>query len=144
MTTEAEIVEVMEGDVVLARRIPEAVAWRDSFQFFSPDDDYLQVGSWCYPEGKELLAHAHNEVLREVAWTQEVLYVRQGKLRARIYNSKSELVASWEVVSGDILVLLRGGHGYDILETDTQVLEIKNGPYVGAQRDRVRLFQPDS
>ncbi len=130
--------------MVLARHIPESVAWSDSFQFFSPDEDYLQVGTWHYPEGKELLAHAHNKVQREVAWTQEVLYVRRGRLRAKIYNSKRELVATWEASDGDILVLLRGGHGYEILESGTQVLEIKNGPYVGAERDRVRLFQPDA
>ena len=40
---------------------------------------------------------------------------------------------------GDTLILLRGGHGYKVLEDGTQVLEIKNGPYVGAEKDRRRI-----
>jgi hypothetical protein len=35
--------------------------------------------------------------------------------------------------------LLRGGHGYEILEDGTQVLEVKNGPYLGPDVDRRRL-----
>ena len=72
-------------------------------------------------------------------WTQEVLYIRQGRVRVKIYNSQSELVDQWDAVSGDIVILLRGGHGYEILENGTQVLEVKNGPYVGAEKDRRRL-----
>ena len=37
--------------------------------------------------------------------------------------------------------MLRGAHGYDILENGTQVLEVKNGPYVGAELDRKRIEQ---
>jgi len=43
------------------------------------------------------------------------------------------------VKQGDTLILLNSGHGYEILEDGTQVLEIKNGPYLGAERDRRRF-----
>jgi hypothetical protein len=43
------------------------------------------------------------------------------------------------VDEGDILILLQGGHGYEILEDGTQVLEVKNGPYIGADLDRRRF-----
>lgn len=133
------IVEIKEGDMVLARHIPAAAAWTDGLSFFSQNDDFIQVGVWGYGAGKELKAHIHNEVPRQVLWTQEVLFVRTGRLRARIYNTREELVEQLEVSAGDIIILLRGGHGYDILEDGTQVLEIKNGPYVGAELDRRRL-----
>ena len=135
----AEVIEVKEGDLVLARHIPAAAAWQDGLNFFSQDGDFIQVGVWGYGAGKELKAHIHNEVKREVLWTQEVLFVRSGKLRARIYNTQEELIKQLEVQAGDVIILLRGGHGYDILEEGTQVLEIKNGPYVGADLDRRRL-----
>jgi hypothetical protein len=86
-----------------------------------------------------LLAHSHNEVSRTVLWTQEVLYVRKGRLLAEIFDANDKKVAQVQVTAGDILVLLRGGHGYEILEDGTEVLEIKNGPYVGANSDRRRL-----
>lgn len=133
------IQEIKVGGLVLARHIPAEDAWGQSLKFFSPDHDYIQVGVWVYQAGKELLAHAHNEVKREVLWTQEVLYIRRGRIRADIYDSSSAKVTEIFAGEGDILVLLRGGHGYQILEDGTQVLEIKNGPYVGADADRKRL-----
>jgi len=133
------IVEIKEGDIVLARYIPATTAWAEGLRFFSQDGDFIQVGVWGYGAGKELKAHIHNEVSREVLWTQEVLFVRSGKLRARIYNSEEDLIEQLEVSTGDIIILLRGGHGYDILEDGTQVLEIKNGPYIGVDLDRRRL-----
>jgi len=133
------ITEIKEGELVLARHIPETDAWGEGLKFFSPDSDYQQVGTWGYKQGKALLAHTHNEVSREVLWTQEVLYIRRGRVRADIYDTNNQKVAELEAGAGDILVLLRGGHGYEILDDGTQVLEIKNGPYVGADADRRRL-----
>ena len=36
-------------------------------------------------------------------------------------------------------MLLECGHGYTILSDDTKVIEIKNGPYLGADVDRRRI-----
>jgi len=128
-----------DGNTVLARHVPADAAWSGGLSFFSEDEEFIQVGTWGYDEGKKLLAHTHNEVSREVLWTQEVLFIKTGRIRARIYNLNEEHTDSFEAGAGDVLIMLRGGHGYDILEDGTQVLEIKNGPYVGAERDRRRL-----
>jgi len=58
---------------------------------------------------------------------------------AHIYSTREEKLADLEVKEGDVIILLRGGHGYTILEDGTQVLEIKNGPYLGPETDRRRL-----
>ncbi|MRI34332.1 hypothetical protein EOPP23_15185 [Endozoicomonas sp. OPT23] len=134
-----DVVEIKEDDLVLARHIPASAAWSEGLNFFSQDSEFIQVGVWGYGEGKELKAHIHNEVKREVLWTQEVLFVRQGRIRANVFDTQEQKVAELEVSAGDIIILLRGGHGYDILEDGTQVLEIKNGPYVGPDLDRRRL-----
>jgi hypothetical protein len=131
--------EISSGGVVLARHIPASDAWNAGLNFFSPAPDYQQVGTWVYEGGKKLLAHTHNEVSRAVLWTQEVLYIRKGRLRAEIFDTNDLKVAELHASAGDILVLLHGGHGYEILEDGTEVLEIKNGPYVGAELDRRRL-----
>lgn len=133
------IIEVKENDVVLARHIPAASAWKEGLSFFSQDDEYIQAGVWGYQTGKELKAHIHNQVTREVQWTQEVIFVKSGKIRANIFGVNEAKLAELIVESGDIIILLRGGHGYDILEDGTQVLEVKNGPYVGADIDRRRI-----
>lgn len=133
------IIEIKEGDLVLARHVPASDAWVGGLNFFSQDSDFIQAGVWGYDAGKELKAHIHNPVVREVAWTQELLYVRTGKIRARVYDTSEKRVAELIVSAGDLILLLRGGHGYDILENGTQVLEVKNGPYVGAELDRRRF-----
>lgn len=113
--------------------------WSDGLKFYSQDDDYVQVGTWVYGAGKSLKAHTHNIVDRTSNRTQEVIFVKKGRLLSEIYDEDSNLVESIELSTGDCLVLLAGGHGYKVLDDDTQVLEIKNGPYAGAEIDRTRL-----
>jgi hypothetical protein len=137
-----EIKSQLDG-TVLARYISEN-DWGDGLSFYSDDSDFIQVGTWAYPAGKELLAHRHNRVDREVFRTQEVVFVRRGSLRAEIFDLDDTLVDTITAGAGDFIVLLGGGHGYHILEDDTKVLEVKNGPYPGADADRTRLAGGDS
>ena len=133
------MIEVKDNDIVLARYIPADTAWEGGLSFYSEDEDYIQVGTWGYDSPKELLAHTHNEVHRDVAWTQEVIFIKNGSIRAEIYDLSNNKVKDIVCKTGDMIILLRGAHGYHILEDGTQVLEVKNGPYVGAELDRVRL-----
>ncbi len=134
-----QVKEVKEGDIVLARHVPAAVAWAGGLNFFSQDQEFIQAGTWGYGAGKKLLPHIHNEVKREVLWTQEVIFVKKGSIMAHVFNTREEKIADVEVKEGDLIILLRGGHGYTIIEDDTQVLEVKNGPYVGPDLDRRRF-----
>ena len=68
-----------------------------------------------------------------------MLYVRKGRILARIFDLQDQPAATFEAGEGDVVILLRGGHGYDIIEDGTQVLEVKNGPYLGADADRRRI-----
>ena len=131
--------EIKDGEVVLARHITAEEWEKNGLTFYSKDEEFIQVGTWSYDKGKELLAHTHNKIDRKINITQETLYIRKGSLRARIYNLNLKLVAEWIGKEGDIMILMQGGHGYDVLEDGTQVLEVKNGPYVGATSDRVRF-----
>lgn len=131
--------EIKEGDTVLARHIKSEHVWKDGLAFFSQDQEFIQVGSWGYENGKVLKAHIHNEVKREVLWTQEVIFVKQGQIIAHIFDTKEKKIEDIEVNEGDVIILLRGGHGYTITKDNTKVLEIKNGPYVGPDLDRRRF-----
>ncbi len=131
--------DIKDGDLVLARHITAEEWGKAPISFFSRDDDFIQVGMWAYDCGKRILAHTHNDVPRSVARTHETLYVRKGGVSVRIYNEARELVTTLTVTEGDLVTLMAGGHGYTILEDGTQVLEVKNGPYVGADMDRIRI-----
>ena len=124
---------------VLARHITSSQWEEKGLSFYSQESDFIQVGTWNYDHGKELLAHAHNYVDRSINLTQEVLYIRKGAIRVRVYDRESQLICDRVAKAGDVMILLFGGHGYDILEDDTQVLEVKNGPYLGAEIDRERI-----
>jgi hypothetical protein len=123
---------------ILARHVTaEDIA--EGLSFFSEPEDFVQVGSWLYGNGKDLKRHIHNEVPRQVTRTQEVLVVISGAVRAAIYDEAGALADSLTVKAGEVLILLGGGHGYDVLQDQTRVIEIKNGPYPGAERDRRRF-----
>ena len=107
--------------------------------FYSEDYDFIQVGMWGYDKGKRLADHVHNIVDRKVNRTQEIIYIMQGKIKAFIYSEDEKLIEEISLQEGDILILLNGGHGYQILEDNTFVLEVKNGPYVGADKDRRKI-----
>ncbi|MEN6618397.1 MAG: hypothetical protein ABFC28_02715 [Rikenellaceae bacterium] len=133
-----EIREIKYNNEILARHIPSE-AWEEGLGFYSKDDEYVQVGTWQYNQGKELLKHIHNQVKRSVERTQEVLYIKKGSIKAQLYSLDEVFVDEIVVKEGDMLILLNSGHGYEILEDGTQVLEIKNGPYLGANIDRRRF-----
>lgn len=133
-----EIRDEVTGQV-LARHVSAEEWAKGGLAFHSNDDDFLQVGTWSYDAGKRLLAHTHNDVPRTIRRTHETLYIRKGRVEARIFNEKREPVTTLIAEEGDLLTLMWGGHGYTILDDGTQVLEIKNGPYVGAEADRIRF-----
>ena len=122
----------------LAVYLPSSL-WSKGLTFFSKDEDFLQVGVWGYDKGIKLQPHIHNEVKRDISRTQEVIFVKSGKVAASIFNEEGDFVERLELGAGDALILLKGGHGYEMLENDTRVLEVKNGPYPGAEIDRRRI-----
>ena len=133
-----ETEKIMDGDLILAIVIRDEV-WEEGLNFISSDEDYQQVGIWGYDKGKKLAPHIHLIAPREVLRTQEVVFVKEGRIRADIYTEKEDFFKSVELRKGDTIILLNGGHGYEILEDNTKVLEVKNGPYVGAEKDRKRV-----
>jgi hypothetical protein len=132
-----------EGRVVQAKGKKLSIflpsSWTKGLTFASEEGDFVQVGTWGYDKGMRLQPHIHNNVRREVSRTQEVIFVRSGRVAAYIYDEEGDFVERLELGPGDTLILLRGGHGYEILEDGTYVLEMKNGPYPGAEVDRRRI-----
>lgn len=130
--------KIVDGNLTLAIII-RSDDWEDGLSFVSSETDYQQVGIWGYGKGKKLAPHIHLPAQRQALYTQEVVFVRDGRLRADIYTKNKKLLTSVELRRGDTIIMLHGGHGYEILEDNTRVLEVKNGPYIGADMDRERI-----
>lgn len=110
---------------------------KDGVEFFTPNDFSQQLAYMKHPKGKCIDAHTHNVVPREVSYTKEVLVIRKGKLRVDFYEDDQTYIESHIVNQGDIILLAFGGHGFECLE-EVEMVEIKQGPYLGEQ-DKVRF-----
>lgn len=117
--------------------------WPEGLSFITPDETFIQVGTWRYDAGKKLAAHVHNDYPREAMKTQEVVFVKQGRLRATLYNDQRQPVEDIILEAGDLLVITDAGHGYEILTDGTQILEAKNGPFVSVEHDKEK-FDPST
>lgn len=115
---------------------------KDGVEFFTPNDFSQQLAYMKHPKGKRIDAHTHNVVPREVSYTKEVLVIRKGKLRVDFYEDDKTYIESHIVNAGDIILLAFGGHGFECLE-EVEMVEIKQGPYLGEQ-DKVRFAGVDS
>ena len=96
-----------------------------------------QLAYMCHPSGKQIEAHVHNPLPREVIYTQEVLFIRSGKLRVDFYGSSRNYLESRILGEGDVILLVSGGHGFEMLE-ETEMIEVKQGPHVG-ESDKTRF-----
>jgi hypothetical protein len=107
-------------------------------QFFTPNEFSQQLASMSYSPGKIIPAHTHNPVQREVFLTQETLFIRKGKVRVDFFTEQREYHQSRVLGAGDVLLLIAGGHGFEVLE-DLNMVEAKQGPYAGDQ-DKTRFI----
>lgn len=105
--------------------------------FFTPNDYSQQLGYMNHDAGKIIEPHFHNTIKREVNTTLEVLVIKSGKLRVDFYDDKQEYLLSKILNSGDIILLVQGGHGFEVLE-HTEMIEIKQGPFAG-EEDKTRF-----
>jgi hypothetical protein len=108
--------------------------------FFTPPNLAQQIGSMSYSAGWIIPAHKNNPLRREIFLTQEALFIRRGKVRVDFYTDKGEYRKSRVLSSGDVILLIRGGHGFEVLE-DLNMVEVKQGPYPG-DADKT-LFVPE-
>ena len=107
--------------------------------FFTAETDSQQLGYMNRPADYTIAPHRHNIVTREVHYTQEVLFIKSGKVRVDFYNNTQDYITSRVLHAGDVILLSDGGHGFKMLEP-SEIIEVKQGPYCGEQ-DKVR-FDP--
>ncbi len=128
--------EIIKDREIIVAKIIKNKNWPENLQFYTDDVDFLQVATWNYNSGKHLKAHGHKICKRTSDRTNEVLFIKSGKIKAFFYNEGDTVIKEEELEAGDIAIIYAGGHAYDVLEDDTQVLEIKNGPYPGLEADK--------
>jgi mannose-6-phosphate isomerase-like protein (cupin superfamily) len=129
--------EIKYGGDVLAIVIPASFS-SEGTRFFTPKEFSQQLGFIKHSGGDRIQPHTHNPGERIITFTQEVLFVRKGKVRVRLFSKKREFVRDKVLSAGDIILLVSGGHGFEFLE-DTEVIEVKQGPYL--EKDDKERFE---
>jgi hypothetical protein len=105
--------------------------------FITPPEAKQQVGFIVYPKGGVIPRHIHRPLERHIIGMAEVLVVRSGHCQIEVYDDLENLVTVRDLYQNDVVLMVGGGHGFQIKE-DTVLLEIKQGPYLGA--DDKKLF----
>lgn len=111
----------------------------DAIRFFTPAEFSQQLAYMQREKGYVIPPHVHNPVERAVRFTNEVLFVRSGRLRVDFYDEQHRYLQSRILGAGDVILLASGGHGFEMLET-SEIIEVKQGPYAG-EADKTR-FEP--
>jgi len=137
----AMITTIRDGDTVIALLIPAGYS-PEKTEFVTPETYKQQVGFVVYPAQGEIPPHIHHEMERNLRGTSEVLFVKTGRCLVDFYRQDKSYLQTNEISTGDVLVLVAGGHGFRMLE-DTVLLEIKQGPYIGLQ-EKERFERPHS
>ena len=130
------IKEIKVREQLLAIIIPADYSEK-GVNFFTPNHYSQQLAYMNHPLGHKIIPHKHNHIKREVYYTQEVLFIKKGKLRVDFYDNDNNYLNSHVLSKGDIILLISGGHGFEVIE-EVEMIEVKQGPYFGDD-DKVRF-----
>jgi len=110
---------------------------RSGITFFTSNELSQQLAYMRHPAGKVIDPHIHNPVPRNVSYTQETLFIKRGLLRVDFFDDDQRYLESRELRAGDVILLVKGGHGFEVLE-EIEMIEVKQGPYAG-DKDKTRF-----
>ena len=108
----------------------------NGIKFFTPSNFSQQLGYMSRPKNYIIKPHKHRKVKRSVSFTQEVLFVKSGKVEVSFYNHRHVVFKKVLLLSGDIILLANRGHSFNMLKK-TEMIEVKQGPY---KSDKDKIF----
>ena len=98
--------------------------------FLTKDQDLLQLGFINHKKNHHIKSHIHLKKPRVINYCTEVLLIEKGKVKIKFFDNKNSDIKKDKILNnGDIIILFQGGHGFKFLKK-TQIIEIKQGPYV--------------
>ena len=103
---------------------------KNGLKFFTPNDFSQQLAYMKRPKNYVIAPHKHNAVPRKEQFTQETLFIRSGRVRVDFYDNAQNYIKSAVLEAGDVILLVCGGHGFEMLE-ESEIIEVKQGPYCG-------------
>ena len=132
------IIEIRNKKILYALIIKKKRRFiKSGVDFITKDNDLLQLGFVNHKKNHHIKSHIHLKKPRLINYCTEVLLVEKGKVQIKFFdNNNSDIKKDKILNKGDIIILFQGGHGFKILEK-TQIIEIKQGPYVEGKDKKI-------
>ncbi len=107
-----------------------------STNFFSSAKSSFQFGLLAHKKGFKEPAHYHRPFKRTIRDLQQMFVVQKGKVQVDLFSDNKKLIKKIILKKGDSIVLIHGIHAITVLE-DMQCISVKQGPFLGADFDKV-------
>lgn len=130
------IERIVHDNRLYAIIVRSSVTTEKKYNFLTEPESSLQLGVSSYAAGEVIPAHAHLISERRTQNGQEFILIGEGKLRVTLYDDARAPLSAHDLSVGDMILLVSGGHGFDVLEP-CRIVEVKQGPYQGKEMDKV-------
>jgi len=131
-----ERITALDGTLIAIFVLPNFE--KEGANFISEQAFPLQVGVGIYRQGAKITPHIHLRKESVISEIQEVVHIEKGRAIVDLYDTVGKYIKSIEAPMGTTMLFVAGGHGFRMLE-DTKLLEVKQGPYSGKEKDKVML-----
>jgi hypothetical protein len=111
---------------------------KNGVNFMSQEDYPLQLGISSYKEGDKIRSHRHINKKLVIDKIQEIVHFESGRALINLYDLNATKFKSIKLSMGDTIFFVDGGHGFTMLE-DTKLIEVKQGPYLGKNQDKMMI-----
>lgn len=130
-----EYEQILHEGVKYAEVIP-ATARVEITRFFSPPESSFQFGLLAHGAGFVEDPHYHAPFPREIRDLQQMFVMQRGTVIIELYDGAGRKFREITLGPGDAIVLIHGVHGLRVVE-DFQAISVKQGPFLGTEKDKV-------
>ncbi len=103
--------------------------------FPTAEDMPMQFGYSQNNQNRSIKKHIHNKIERTLEGTSEFIYVISGKMTIELFDQNGNYIDFVTLNKNQALLQFSGGHSFEI-EAGTKFFEIKQGPYLGSDKDK--------
>ena len=106
--------------------------------FLTDDSLTQQLAIMKYDKGFCIQPHFHLPIERVIHGTPETLIIKKGALKVIFYDEDQSKIDSTILFENEIIMLINGGHGFEVLKDETEIIEIKQGPFQ-KEKDKIKF-----
>lgn len=131
--------EIRDNGKILAVIFPHTET--DGVNFLTKPELPLQIGILNHEAGKTIELHKHRGVESKTDFANEWIYVEAGQIEVTVANNEWAEIETVTLNKGESILLISGAHKV-VFHKGAQAIEVKQGPYPGA--DEAKIFKNEN